>query len=92
MDDRDAIARRALDVAEATIGEAPDLDRTFVIGDTPHDIACGKAIGVRTVGIASGVVTADELEREGPWLVWERLPEPEDFAEALGLPARAVAG
>jgi len=91
MDDRDAIARRALGVAEAAIGEAPDLDRTFVIGDTAHDIACGKAIGVRTVGIASGVVTAGELERHGPWLVWERLPEPEEFARALGLPRAAAA-
>ena len=67
----------------------PELERTFVIGDTAHDIARGKAIGARTVAIASGVVTAEELEREGPWLVWERLPEPEGFAQALGLPARA---
>ncbi len=88
MDDRDAIARRALDLAAQVLGAPPDLDRTFVIGDTPHDIACGKAIGVRTVGIASGVVPAQELERHGPWLVWERLPAPEEFAQALGLPAR----
>jgi phosphoglycolate phosphatase-like HAD superfamily hydrolase len=88
MDDRDAIARRALGLAEETIGAPPDLDRTFVIGDTAHDIAAGKAIGARTVGIASGVVTADELERHGPWLVWDRLPAPERFAQALGLPAR----
>jgi phosphoglycolate phosphatase-like HAD superfamily hydrolase len=88
MDDRDAIARRALDVAADAIGSQPDLERTFVIGDTAHDITAGKAIGARTVAIASGVVTAEELEREGPWLVWERLPEPEEFAKALGLPAR----
>ncbi len=58
MDDRDAIARRALELAEATIGESPDLERTFVIGDTAHDIAAGKAIGARTVAIASGVVSS----------------------------------
>jgi phosphoglycolate phosphatase-like HAD superfamily hydrolase len=91
MDDRDAIARRALDVAEAAIGEPPDLERTFVIGDTAHDIACGKAIGARTVGIASGVVSAEELRRHEPWLLWERLPVPEEFAQALALPARASA-
>ena len=88
MDDRDAIARRALGIAEQALGEPPDLDRTFVIGDTAHDITCGKAIGVRTVGIASGVVSGEELEREDPWLVWERLPAPDEFAKALGLPAR----
>ena len=74
MDDRDAIARRALEIAAATIGESPDLERTFVIGDTAHDIAAGKAIGARTIAIASGVVTAEELERHEPWLVWEGLP------------------
>jgi len=88
MDDRDAIARRALDVAAGVIGSSPDLERTFVIGDTPHDIACGRAIGVRTVAIASGVHPAAELDQHEPWLVWERLPDPEDFARALGLPAR----
>jgi phosphoglycolate phosphatase-like HAD superfamily hydrolase len=89
MDDRDAIARRALEVAETAIGEPPDLDRTFVIGDTAHDIAAGRAIGARTVAIASGVVPAEELTRHDPWLVWERLPAPDRFAETLELPVRA---
>ena len=88
MDDRDAIARRALGIAEEVLGAAPDPARTFVIGDTPHDIRCGKAIGVRTVAVASGVVPADELREHDPWLVWERLPDPEEFASALGLPGR----
>ncbi len=90
MDDRDAIARRALDVAAEAMGSAPDLDRTFVIGDTAHDIACGNAIGVRTIGIASGVVPVEELERHDPWIVWERLPAPDEFADALRLPARTA--
>ena len=89
MDDRGAIARRALDVAGQALGGAPDLDRTFVIGDTPHDVAAGKAIGARTIAIASGVVTADELTRHDPWLVWERLPAPDEFAQALGLGTRS---
>ena len=89
MDDRDAIARRALEIAAAAIGEPPDLERTFVIGDTAHDVTAGKAIGARTIAIASGVVSAEELKRHDPWLVWESLPAPDSFAEALGLPARA---
>jgi len=90
MDDRAAIARRALDVAAAAVGAQPDLDRTFVIGDTVHDIAAGKEIGARTIGIASGVVSAKELEAEEPWRVWEELPPPDEFARALGLPARTA--
>ena len=86
MDDRDAIARRALGVAIEAAGEPPDLERTFVIGDTPHDITAGKAIGARTIVVASGVVSAEELRRHEPWLVWEELPEPEAFARALDVP------
>ncbi len=88
MDDRDAIARRALDIAARATGAPPDLERTFGIGDKVHDIACGKAIGVRTVAVASGPVPVAELERHDPWLVWERLPAPDEFARSLGLPAR----
>ena len=91
MDDRDAIARRALDVAANAIGAPPDLARTFVIGDTAHDIAAGNAIGARAIAIASGVVSADELKRHDPWLVWERLPTADEFAQTLGLPARLAA-
>ena len=88
MDDRGEIASRALEVAAKVIGTPAELERTFVIGDTPHDIAAGKSIGARTIAVASGVVSAEELERHEPWLLWERLPGPEEFAQALGLPPR----
>jgi phosphoglycolate phosphatase-like HAD superfamily hydrolase len=89
MDDRGEIASRALDVAAKVIGTPPEVDRTFVIGDTPHDISAGKSIGARTIAIASGVVSAEELKRHDPWLVWESLPAADRFAEVLSLPARA---
>ena len=36
-------------------------EQTLVIGDTPRDIACAQADGVRCVAIASGPYPADEL-------------------------------
>ena len=35
--------------------------RVFVIGDTPHDIHCANAIGARTIAVATGGYTIDEL-------------------------------
>ena len=35
--------------------------RTVVIGDTPRDIACARADGLRCVAVASGPFTGDEL-------------------------------
>ena len=80
-DDRPAIARRAAEIAGN-----PDGDRMVVIGDTPHDISCGKAIGARTVAIATGPgYTLEELRAHDPGLVLPELPDPPALAAALGL-------
>jgi phosphoglycolate phosphatase len=84
-DDRPGIARRALEVAAGHAGATVSPASVFVIGDTPHDIRCGQAIGARTVAVASGSYGLDELERCDPWLALERLPAPERFVELLML-------
>lgn len=50
-------------------------DRVFVIGDTPHDIACGKAIGARTIGVATGRFSVDELRGCKPTAVFQDLSD-----------------
>lgn len=37
-------------------------DGIVVIGDTPADIHCGRALGVRAIGVATGRYTVDELK------------------------------
>jgi phosphoglycolate phosphatase len=53
---------------------------TFVIGDTPHDIACGKSIGAATIAVATGRHSVDELAAHAPTLV---LPDLGDTAAFL---------
>jgi phosphoglycolate phosphatase len=53
-----AIARRRAGAP----GTPHPRERTIVIGDTPRDIACARADGVRCVAVASGPFTSDELE------------------------------
>jgi len=53
-----AIARRR---AGEGNGEPWPRERTIVIGDTPRDIACARADGVRVVGIATGPYGVEEL-------------------------------
>jgi phosphoglycolate phosphatase len=84
-DDRTAIARRALALARARANGSLHGDRIAVIGDTPHDVRCGLAIGARTVAVASGSYTVEELEQSGAWLVFSRLPAAASIAERLGL-------
>jgi len=80
--DRPSIARAARALAGATY----DAERAYVVGDTPHDISCGKVIGARTVAVATGPsYTLAELEACEPWLALEELPEPAEFTAMLGL-------
>jgi phosphoglycolate phosphatase len=84
--DRPSIARRARELAAEHSGNGawPDGERMVVIGDTPHDIACGKAIGARTVAVATGpVYQLDQLRACDPWMAVPQLPEPAELTAAL---------
>ncbi|MHB8191218.1 MAG: HAD family hydrolase [Ferrimicrobium sp.] len=39
--------------------------QVFVIGDTPHDIDAGRAIGAVSIGVATGRYSVDELRSAG---------------------------
>ena len=57
----DAEAREALPpIARARAGDWP-RERTVVVGDTPRDIACARADGLRVVAVTTGPFTADAL-------------------------------
>ena len=85
-DDRPTIARRAWELAtELSRNGTPDAERVFVIGDTPHDVNAAKAVGARAVAVASGKHSVEDLEAAEPWLVLERLPDPQRFRELLGI-------
>ncbi len=45
---------------------ATDID---VIGDTPHDIACGKAIGARTIAVTTGTFSREQLAAHQPDII-----------------------
>jgi phosphoglycolate phosphatase len=85
--ERTVIARAALEEAERRIGAAPDPERTFVIGDTPRDVDCARALGLRSIAVATGEYGVDQLEAGGAWRTFEQLPEPAEFRALVGLPA-----
>ena len=61
----------------------------FVIGDTPHDIECANAIGARTIAVATGGYTVEELEAHRPWRVFNELPPPDEFLRLIDERRRA---
>ena len=86
---RAGIAERALAAARARFPQSViEADRAIVVGDTPHDIDCARAIGARMVAVATGKYSVLDLSQHRPWRVFDRLPEPTAF-EAL-IDERAV--
>jgi phosphoglycolate phosphatase-like HAD superfamily hydrolase len=63
---RNELGPHALRRAGAHHEVAFDPARTFIVGDTPHDIACGKAIGAGTIAVATGRFSASELAAHEP--------------------------
>jgi phosphoglycolate phosphatase-like HAD superfamily hydrolase len=75
--ERTEIARRALPLANGS--------PAFVIGDTPADVECGKAIGAHTIAVATGSYSVEELAPHAPTHVFEQLPEPAEFSRLIGV-------
>ena len=79
--ERSTIAARALELARRAGRIAENA--AFVIGDTPHDIACANAIGARTIAVATGGYSVDELVAHQPWRVYQELPPPAEFLQLI---------
>jgi phosphoglycolate phosphatase-like HAD superfamily hydrolase len=64
--DRDDVARRAMVEAQAHVGHAIKPEDVWVIGDTPLDVQCARAIGARAVVVATGWHPHAELVASNP--------------------------
>jgi phosphoglycolate phosphatase-like HAD superfamily hydrolase len=81
--DRAMIARKAMEIAKRILQDDLFMEGIYVIGDTPHDIHCGKAIGARTIAVGSSIYPVEELLKHKPWWAIERLPKPEVFVRKI---------
>lgn len=59
-------------------------ENIFVIGDTPHDIECGKAIGAKTIGVATGTFSVAALQQHEPTAVFADFSVPAAFLQVIG--------
>jgi phosphoglycolate phosphatase len=69
-EDRDLIAVAARERGRRILGENLRDDEILVIGDTPFDIRCGRAINAKVLAVATGGATLEELKNHQPdWAV-----------------------
>lgn len=67
--DRDDVAREALTAVHHHLGRPIRPECIWVIGDTPLDVRCARAIGARAVAVATGLHTVADLADSQPDLV-----------------------
>lgn len=73
--DRNRLGPIALHRATAHTGRDFTPQETWIIGDTPKDIACARAIGAHCLAVATGRFSAEELEACDPDRVVESLDQ-----------------
>lgn len=82
-EDRNLLGPVAMERMAALTGAAYEPDTVIVIGDTPKDIACARAIGARCLAVATGVYPADELRAHAPWRCLDSLADTRAVCELL---------
>jgi phosphoglycolate phosphatase len=82
--DRNALGPCAINRALEKTATQFGPEHVDVIGDTGHDIACGKAIGARTIAVATGSWSRDRLAAHHPDFLFDDLSNVDDVKKTLG--------
>ena len=80
---RDELGPFALKRAKEKLGIDFPPERVFIIGDTPHDVACGKAIGAKTIAVATGSFSVEQLAALNPTHVFKDLADTHAFLKVI---------
>jgi len=69
-EDRNQIAASAIQRARRVLGDSLHPEEVVVVGDTPRDVECGKAIGAKVLAVATGGADLETLREHKPdWVV-----------------------
>lgn len=82
--DRNDVARDAMASMQQAHGDI-DPEETWVIGDTPNDIRCARAVGAKVLAVATGEWAFADLVDHAPDLALRDLSDPGVFFKQLGL-------
>jgi phosphoglycolate phosphatase-like HAD superfamily hydrolase len=80
--DRNLLVPIACQRAETYDVPQEAIERVIVIGDTPHDIECARVAGAKSIAVATGGYTVDQLQEFGADAV---LPDLSDIEAVIGL-------
>lgn len=79
-EDRYRLPALAVERARGATGRSFVGVEVVIVGDSIHDVLCGRSLGVRAVGVATGRTPAEVLEAAGPAAL---LPDFSDATRSL---------
>ncbi|MEN3370071.1 MAG: phosphoglycolate phosphatase [Verrucomicrobiota bacterium] len=82
--DRNELGTFALSRALERTGMNFPASQVDVIGDTGHDVACGKAFGARTIAVATGSWSREQLAEHRPDFLFDDLSNVDEVRQTLG--------
>lgn len=82
---RNDLGPHALRRAKELHGREFTPEHTWIIGDTPHDIECGKVIGAHTLAVATGQHSVAQLTAHQPTAVFPNLSDTAAFLRTVGV-------
>jgi phosphoglycolate phosphatase len=75
-DHRDDLARLVQKKAKTHFGIHFKNENIFIIGDTPRDVSCAKAIQAKSIAVPTGKYTMEQLATHHPDVLVENLLDP----------------
>jgi len=81
---RDQLPAVAVARAEAKTGHRFEGKSVVIVGDTPADIACGAQLGARSIAVATGLFTEEQLAACEPDFLFATLEDAEAVMHAIG--------
>ncbi|MBE6020293.1 MAG: HAD family hydrolase [Clostridiales bacterium] len=76
-------AKEAVEEASKLAGEDFTPENIFIIGDSRYDIECAKKIGAKSIGVATGWMIYEELEKTEPDYIFRNFENTEEFLSII---------
>jgi phosphoglycolate phosphatase-like HAD superfamily hydrolase len=81
--DRACLPAIAAERAAAVLARVPRGAEIVILGDTPSDMTCGRAVGARAIGVATGSYSAHDLKAAGAFATFKDFADPSQVIRAI---------